>query len=263
MKIQNKIYLSIFCFIVIGMLCAVFLPKEAKRNEAAVLRVGAGDDISGLLMKEVLKQVEGQRKITAEEIENSAFSDCCSNSAQWAMNAKEINVAFYCSHIAKHTVENNKDVMIYAPVIMNSELIVYQKDWKDIRELGVLQGRKQEQKLAKETYPQIEKMHEISQKGIAYSLEDGQIDGAILDITKAVYFPSYSRKPLADRDYISYVLVVDKEFEKTEAFQEFIRAYNLAVEKLQDAKYLAKCMEADEKWVKDTTIKFLTLPESE
>lgn len=263
MKIQNKIYLSIFCFIVIGTLCAVFLPKEPKRNEEAVLKAGAGDDISGLLMKEVLKMMESQSKISSEEIENSAFLDCCSNSAQWAMNAKEINVAFYCSHIAKHTVENNEDVMIYAPVIMNSELIVYQSEWKEIRELGVLQGRKQEQKLAEETYPQIEQIHEISQKGIAYSLEDGQIDGAILDITKAAYFPSYFKKPLTEQDYISYVLVVDKEFEKTEVFQEFVEAYNQAVEKLQDTKYLAKCMEVDEMWVKDTTIKFLTLPESE
>ena len=50
-------------------------------------------------------------------------------------------MAFYCSHIAKHTIEENENVMIYGPVIMNAEVICYKGDLADVRTAGISQGR--------------------------------------------------------------------------------------------------------------------------
>ena len=71
-------------------------------------------------------------------------------------------------------------------------------------------------------------------------MEDEQVDAAILDITKAAEVSDIPTMPISDNDYISYVLLVDKEFEQTEAFRNFIESYNKAVEKLNDPCYLAK-----------------------
>ena len=199
----------------------LFLPGEKKWNKDADIRVGSGADISGVIMEETLQKINEKYKVSTS-MESSSFQDCCSNTAQWALNAKEINVGFYCPHIAKHTIENNEDVEIYGPVLMNGETIVYKKDWADVKNVGITQGSQQEKALAKAAYPQIEGFD-------------------------------------SDNDYISYVLIVDKEFEQTEAFRNFIESYNKAVEKLNDPCYLAKKLKVSKEWVEEKQIKFLPL----
>ena len=142
---------------------------------------------------------------------------------------------------------------------MNSEIICYRNDWEDVKLVGIGQGREQERKQALHTYPQIEAFQDVSQKGILYTLEDGQVDAVIQDLTKAALVPDYSTMPLSKTDYVSYVLVVDKEFAKTEAFDDFISSYNKAVEKLNEPGYLAEKLGVEENWLKDKTIQFLPL----
>lgn len=260
MKNSKITMLFLVSFLVIGTLAALFFPKEEKKNADAVLRIGAGDDVSGLLMKETVSELKETYKI-ADEMEDYSFQDCCSNSAQWAMNAEEINIGFYCSHIAKHTVEQNQNVMIYGPAIMNGEIICYKNKWEEVSKIGVTQGREQLKKISEKTYPQIQYFDEITQKGILYTLEDGQIDAAILDISKTSGLKEYEYTPLAETDYISYVLVVDKQFAKTKAFVDFIESYNQAVSRLNNKNYLARALEIEEGSSALGQIKFLSLDE--
>lgn len=153
--------------------------------------------------------------------------------------------------------------MIYGPVIMNAETICYKDNWEDVRVVGISQGREQERKQALKTYPQIERFQDVTQKGILYTLEDGQIDAVIQDLTKSAVVSQYKTKPLSETDYVSYVLVVDKEFTQTEAFDDFIKSYNKAVKKLNEPEYLAEILGVEVSWLKDKTIKFLPLEESE
>ncbi len=179
------------------------------------------------------------------------------------MSSEEINVAFYCSHIARHTAQANENVMIYGPAVMNAEVICYKDDWKDVKTVGVGQGREQEKRLAEENYPQIEAFREVTQKGILYALEDRQVDAVIQDVTKAAQTPHYDSLPLSENDHISYVLVVDKDFVVTEAFADFIKSYNEAVRKLNKPAYLSERLGVTESWLEDKSIEFLTLEESE
>lgn len=258
MRIDKAIGIIGGIFILAGIGSMLFLPGEKKWNKDADIRVGSGADISGVIMEETLQEINEKYKVSTST-ESSSFQDCCSNTAQWALNAKEINVGFYCPHIAKHTIKNNEDVEIYGPVLMNGETIVYKKDWTDVKNVGITQGRQQEKALAKAAYPQIEGFDEITQKGILYAMEDEQVDAAILDITKAAEVSNIPTMPISDNDYISYVLIVDKEFEQTEAFRNFIESYNKAVEKLSDPCYLAKKLKVSKEWVEEKQIKFLPL----
>lgn len=149
--------------------------------------------------------------------------------------------------------------MIYGPVIMNAEVLCYIGDLAEIKTVGIGQGRQNEKEQALKTYPQIEGFQEITQKGILYSLEKGQVDGVIQDLSKAANVPEYPCSPLSLTDYISYVLVVDKEFVQTEAFADFIESYNRAAKKLNDSGYLAGKLGVEEEWMSDKRIQFLTL----
>lgn len=53
----------------------VYFPKEEAYNSEATLRIGAGDDMSGVLMEEVLAQLDGKYQI-ADAVESSSFQDC-------------------------------------------------------------------------------------------------------------------------------------------------------------------------------------------
>ena len=75
MIIDNKIIIFFLGFIIAGTLVAVFFPKEEKRNSEALLRIGAGDDMSGILMDEVIAQLDGQYTVS-DSVESSSFQDC-------------------------------------------------------------------------------------------------------------------------------------------------------------------------------------------
>ena len=151
--------------------------------------------------------------------------------------------------------------MIYGPVIMNAEIICYKNDWEDVKVVGVSQGREEEKEQAAENYPHIEKFQDVTQKGILYTLEDEQVDAVIQDLTKSAVVPQYPTMPLSSTDFISYVLVVDKEFAATEAFADFVHSYNKAVDKLNKPEYLAEKLDVDKEWLADKSIKFLPLEE--
>ena len=152
--------------------------------------------------------------------------------------------------------------MIYGPVIMNAEVICYKNDWEDVKLVGVSQGREEEQEQAAKTYPQIEEFQDVTQKGLLYSLEDEQVDAVIQDLKKSAVVPQYPTMPLSETDFISYVLVVDKEFAQTKAFADFIDSYNKAVKKLNEPEYLAEKLGVEESWLENKTIQFLPLKES-
>lgn len=146
---------------------------------------------------------------------------------------------------------------------MNAEVICYKGDFEKVKTVGVGQGRDQEKTLAGKTYPQIETFQDITQKGILYTLEDGQVDAVIQDVANAAQVPDYDCRPLSENDYISYVLVVNKDFAETEAFSDFIESYNKAVKKLNTPAYLSDKLGVEESWLDDKDIQFLTLEESE
>jgi hypothetical protein len=75
MRIEKKIILFFVGFVLVGTLIAVYFPKEEKRNSEAVMRIGAGDDMSGILMEEVVAQMDG-KYIVSDSVESSSFQDC-------------------------------------------------------------------------------------------------------------------------------------------------------------------------------------------
>ena len=95
-------------FILAGIGAALFLPAEKKWNKDADIRVGSGADISGVIMEETLQKINETYKVSPST-ESSSFQDCCSNTAQWSLNAKVINVGFYCQQLAKPTIANNRE----------------------------------------------------------------------------------------------------------------------------------------------------------
>lgn len=75
MRIDRKIVMFIAGFVLTGMLAAVIFPREETKNRNAVLRIGAGDDVSGILMEETVHGLEGKYTVS-EDLESASFKDC-------------------------------------------------------------------------------------------------------------------------------------------------------------------------------------------
>lgn len=75
MKSEKKIFLFITLFIVVCTAAMVCFPKEEKMNKKAIIRVGAGDDISGTLMNEIIDELPEEYSISSN-IEGTFFKDC-------------------------------------------------------------------------------------------------------------------------------------------------------------------------------------------
>ncbi len=166
-------------------------------------------------------------------------------------------MALSCSHQAAHLVEEDDRFVIYAPAIMNAEVVAYQGDIQQIKTLGVGQQRLYLQNLAKEAYPQIEAVEEIKPNMLPYTLSTGEIDAAVMDVTKATLVPEFSFAPLSDHDYISYVLIVREDLIGTQKFDQFIESYNRSVEQLKDGQKLQQDLGMDAQFWKQ--VKFLTM----
>ena len=75
MNSDKKIVVFLAGFILVGVMVTVFFPKEREKNGDAVIRIGSGDDISGVLMNETVDELSGKYTI-AETMESSSFKDC-------------------------------------------------------------------------------------------------------------------------------------------------------------------------------------------
>lgn len=62
-------------FVLAGLLISVAFPKEEKRNVDALIRIGSGDDISGVLMEETVDELSDTYTIK-ESLEGNSFQDC-------------------------------------------------------------------------------------------------------------------------------------------------------------------------------------------
>lgn len=134
--------------------------------------------------------------------------------------------------------------MIYGPVIMNAEVLVSKSGPEQVRHVGIGQQRGHLQTLIQETYPQITSISQMSPRMLPYSLEEGQIDGAVMDVTKAALLEGVAFSPVAEDDYISYVLVVRKELAGTKAFTSFLESYRKAVDVIRKEESTAVSPEA-------------------
>ena len=75
MEHGRKIAAFIAGLILVGTLVVVFFPKEERRNKDAPGRVGAGADVSGILMETAVEEYGSVCEVS-EDYESSSFQDC-------------------------------------------------------------------------------------------------------------------------------------------------------------------------------------------
>ena len=76
MDIIRKSFICGAAFVSALFFAGFLLPKEEPKNPDVMLRIGAGDDISGLFLEEVKAESEGGLILSDDFMEVYEFKDC-------------------------------------------------------------------------------------------------------------------------------------------------------------------------------------------
>ncbi|MEG2221813.1 MAG: ABC transporter substrate-binding (seleno)protein SaoB [Oscillospiraceae bacterium] len=245
--------------LVLALLAATYLlPQEAAKAPAA-LRLGAGDDITGVLLAEITRCAAADDRQDLL-IGSYLFVDCCAGTAQWALQSEEIDLGFYCSQAALHMVNGGDAFELYGPVVMNGEVLAVMDGAGSPVRAGLPRKRTFLKPFAQTAYPTIETWQEVNSAYSLYALEEGEVDGVLLDVSAAhragagVTFLPASKTP-----YVSYCLVVRKGLAETAEFAQFLTYYEQAIASLNRPERLIALAGMDSGFWADSGTEFLHL----
>ena len=260
MSVNQRIKIALILTAVIFAVLFFLFPKDEKK-EVGTIRVGAGKDITGVLLESIVAEAEldnNQDSILTAYI----FVDCCSNTAQWALQVEEIDLGFYCSSAAISMMNKVDGFELYAPIIMNSEVIATLPETQEINSVGIPRKRTFLGDLITKGYPEVSEIREIDRTYIGYSVKLEEVDGAVLDVMDAATTASdFQYRPMTNQPYISYCMVVREDLIGTDVFNDFLTYYEQAIEKLNTTEEKIRLMKMDEEFWEMSRLEFLPISE--
>ncbi len=260
MPVNQRIKIALALAAVIFVILYFFFPQD-KEKEIGAIRVGAGKDITGVLLESIIAEAEldnNQDSILTAYI----FVDCCSNTAQWALQVEEIDMGFYCSSAAIAMMNQVDGFELYAPIIMNSEVIATLPETNEIASVGIPRKRTFLGSLVSQNYPEVGEIREIDRTYFGYSVKLEEVDGAVLDVMDAASnAEDFAYRPLTNQPYISYCMVVREDLIGTDIFNDFLKYYESAIEKLNTTEEKIRLMKMDSDFWEMSLLEFLPITE--
>ena len=172
----------------------------------------------------------------------------------------EVDLGFYCSSAAVAMMNQVDGFELYAPVIMNSEVIATLPETEEIDSVGIPRKRVFLGDLVTKGYPEVSRIREIDRTYIGYSVKLGEVDGAVLDVMDAATTAAdFDYRPMTNQPYISYCMVVREDLIGTEIFDDFLRYYESAIEKLNTTEEKIRLMKMDEAFWEMSMLEFLPI----
>ena len=221
----------------------------------AVLRVGVGEGILGLMLKDVADAESG----SAADIELHTFIDCCGSAAQWAMSSGELDIGFYCISISQTLINFNNELEIYGPAAMNSEVLALAEGVETPASIAIPLKRSFLDDLVYSSYPSATEILQVTPIALNNALSGNHADAAVLDIAQAIKTPDAIFAPIAGEQYVSYCMVVRKECIATPEFAAFVEAYNRVADDYNDHGYMTERYGMDSAFWEMVNLKLLHL----
>lgn len=180
-----------------------------------------------------------------------------------------MDIAFLCPDAAREFVKTNKEFEIIGDVMQNTSMFVF-KDRGNPGKIGVSQNRPHQDAIVSENFGANAQMKKLMGTALPYALENGQVDSVLADFTSGFFLKGQKESAATKSDHTTCVLVVNKEYKRSEDFREFIKLYNKCARELSNTNVLAKQLEkykemelspSDRQTLGELKVKFLQLGE--
>lgn len=150
-----------------------------------------------------------------------------------------MDLAIICEDAAKDFVKNNNEFRIVGSCVKNSDVFIL-KDNKIIKKIGIAQNRKYQKKLVKSKFGSSCEVYPMTATALGYALENNKLDAILVDSLKGWKLNGKKQICNYDKDYITYVMVVNKDFQKKDLYKKFIKNYNESIIALKSEELLKK-----------------------
>jgi hypothetical protein len=235
MKRFNKRY------VLLAAVCFLFSCTEKHEG----IRIAAPDDLCGVLARYLVRDKELVNAKIVEEV--LPLMDCCSTTAEWALSADEIDVAWLCPDAAQNLLKKDNRFVIVGPALVNSQTLVIRKGGNPKR-IAYSHKREYQKALIKKRFGTDCEAVPVMPTVLPYLYEQGSVDGVVVDVLKRLTLKGDYLSLSGDKtDVITYVLVVSKKFHGSAQFPRFITALKNSTVKLNDIDVLTKVLGEERK----------------
>ena len=217
MNKKNNGFLINFLLIVAIVAIVALIFNFHEREEKGTLRIGAGDDMAGSILKKVISQNEFDF-----EIEPYYLKDCWAPTAQWSLKSNVYDVAIVCTDAADKFIEASDDFVLLGTVTENTDVLI-KKD-NNITKIGLTSNKNYLSDFIKEKYADAEIKY-MNPHSFGYAYESGQIDGYVIDIGLINSNLEGEIENVSDSDYGSNVIIANRKILKDKKFEKFLKAY--------------------------------------
>lgn len=213
---------------VFSIILLIVVMLSGLKNEKIVvnhIRVGVGKDMSGFVVDYMIKHM-----VEASDFEAYFIKDCCAKTSQLALANDLLDIGIICVSAAELFVEVNPEYIIYAPVTMNTDVILTRLERPRI--VGITQNRHYQEEIVKDKFGSEIQLASMIPSALPYALEKREIEAALIDVSKAPKMNGSFIGIGEEKDYVSYVLIVHEKFVESKLFDEFVKFYNIAVREI-------------------------------
>lgn len=144
-----------------------------------------------------------------------------------------LDMAIICKEAADAFMENTEGFEVAFECFKNSDIFITKDN--NPKKIGMVKDRSYQKSLIVKEFGEDVEIVTIIGTGLPYALENGQVDGLIIDYMKSVNIDGRKKSTVIDgEDYTTYVLLVNKEFKKTKEFKRFVKDYNNSLKYLKE-----------------------------
>ena len=236
----------IIVFTIIFVICFLLFQnyKNYKLDKKDKITIACGNDASGMMFDYIINTKKNSN-IEFSNIDYIQFLDCCGSQAEFAFISGRVDMAVLCPDAAFQLISIDTNYYIVDPIVKGSNILVYYDESYDNdnikpKNIGYMNKRLLQEILLKEKYSNSNYYPMLS-TALPYALEKKTVDAVLIDIILALKIKEARFKKI-DTEEVDYYLVASKKLKDTLMLNNFIKAYNEAVNDIEDEAILSNML---------------------
>ena len=240
--LKNIIIFTMFTVILIIIGCNKNINSNNDNSDFDIMTnkiiIACGTDASGMLMSYILKN-----KNTNIELSNFDYTelmDCCGAQAEFAFMSGKVDMAILCPDASAKFLGVDTNYFIVDSIVRGSNILVYfDESYENVdpKNIGYMNKRLLQESILKNVYPNAS-FYPMLSTALPYALEKKEVDAIFTDIILALKIKNAKFK-MINTDKVDYYLVASKKLKGSDTLNNFIKAYNNAVDDIQNDNILS------------------------
>ncbi|MGL6114488.1 MAG: hypothetical protein ACRC1R_05560 [Cetobacterium sp.] len=141
------------------------------------------------------------------------------------MSSEQIQLAILCPVAAKNLIAKDENFIIYGEMIKNGTGIIYRKN-NPIKKVAFANGRIEQLQMIEDILGKNVWVKSAGANGLPYLLENNSVDAIVTDYGRYLKMGSNYEYLISKNNYVTHVLVINKNLLGNKKFNSFIKTYN-------------------------------------